>query len=84
MVRGGRISSADEDLWAALSTTQESIPSDGRSWPLIVFTGLLAATPIMVYNLLNSVTSSSISNTQPIYNDENSSYYYKNQYFLLA
>lgn len=58
MVRGGRGSSAEEDLWTALSSTEykEINPSDGRSWPLVVFTGLLAATPYFVYKLLNSVT----------------------------
>lgn len=73
MVRGSRGSSAEEDLWTALSTTQESIPSDGRAWPLVIFTGLLAATPILVYKLLNSVTSSTtpVSNTQPMYDNEN-------------
>lgn len=56
MVRGNRLS-AEEDLWEALSSTaQGDIPSDARSWPLVVFTGLLVATPYFVYKLLNSVT----------------------------
>lgn len=57
MVRGNRGLSAEEDLWEALSSTsQENIPTDVRSWPLVVFTGLLVATPYFVYKLLNSVT----------------------------
>lgn len=57
MVRGNRKLTAEEKLWASLSTTAEEItPSDGRSWPLVVFTGLLVATPYFVYKLLNSVT----------------------------
>lgn len=59
MVRGDRGSSTEEDLWTALSYTdnhKEINPSDGRSWPLVVFTGLLVATPYLVYKLLNSVT----------------------------
>lgn len=55
MVRGNRGLSAEENLWEALST-QRDIPSDARSWPLVVFTGLLVATPYFVYKLLNSVT----------------------------
>lgn len=64
MVRGGRESSTEEDLWAALSSTnnKEIVPSDGRSWPLVVFTGLLVATPYFVYKLLNSVTPVSTPN----------------------
>lgn len=59
MVRGRSGSSAEEDLWTALSSkTQGEFvpPTDGRSWPLVVFTGLLVATPYFVYKLLNSVT----------------------------
>lgn len=58
MVRGTNGLSAEEDLWAALSpsTHDNVIQADGRSWPLVVFTGLLAATPYFVYKLLNSVT----------------------------
>lgn len=61
MVRGGRGSNTEEDLWASLSSTtpEEINPSDGRSWPLVVFTGLLVATPYFVYKLLNSVTPNS-------------------------
>uniref|UniRef100_A0A2H8TZU9 Peroxin-13 n=1 Tax=Melanaphis sacchari TaxID=742174 RepID=A0A2H8TZU9_9HEMI len=67
MVRGDRGSSAEEDLWSALSSTdnRQIIPSDGRSWPLVVFSGLLVATPYFVYKLLNSVT--------PVPNSANSS-----------
>lgn len=64
MVRGNRGLSAEENLWEALST-QRDIPSDGRSWPLVVFTGLLVATPYFVYKLLNSVTPVSDA-SQPI------------------
>ncbi|XP_022175080.1 peroxisomal membrane protein PEX13 [Myzus persicae] len=59
MVRGGSGSSTEEDLWATLSSAdnhREIITSDGRSWPLVVFTGLLVSTPYLVYKLLNSVT----------------------------
>lgn len=62
MVRGGRGSSTEEELWTALSSAdnhKEVISSNGRSWPLVVFTGLLAATPYLVYKLLNSVTPES-------------------------
>ncbi|VVC33196.1 Peroxin 13, N-terminal [Cinara cedri] len=66
MVRGNRLS-AEEDLWETLSsTTQGDISSDARSWPLVVFTGLLVATPYFVYKLLNSVTPICDSPTSPI------------------
>jgi len=67
MVRGGKGTNTEEDLWTALSSTdhKERIPSDGRSWPLVVFSGLLVATPYFVYKLLNSVT--------PVPNSTNSS-----------
>jgi len=75
MVRGGKGTNTEEDLWTALSSTdhKEIIPSDGRSWPLVVFSGLLVATPYFVYKLLNSVTpvpnstptNSSVVNTLP-------------------
>lgn len=69
MVRGGRGSNAEEDLWAALSSTTqgEVVSSDVRSWPLVVFTGLLVATPYFVYKLLNSVTPG-VSNQLPLNN----------------
>lgn len=56
MVRGG--STVEEDLWTSLSATApaESIPSDNRSWPLVVFTGLLVTTPYLMYKFLNSIT----------------------------
>lgn len=89
MVRGGgRGSSAEENLWNAISTTQENVPSDGRSWPLVVFTGILCATPFFINKLLNNggtpiVSNSAIptvsnsatptvSNTFPTHNNENS------------
>jgi len=71
MVRGDRGSSMEEDLWTALSSAEnhkEIISSDGRSWPLVVFTGLLVATPYLIYKLLNSVTPESgsiVNNTLP-------------------
>lgn len=71
MVRGGKGSSTEEELWTALSSAddhKEVISSNGRSWPLVVFTGLLAATPYLVYKLLNSVTPESgsiVNNTLP-------------------
>lgn len=62
MVRGSKVSSAEEELWSTLSsTTPVEVPSDARSWPLVVFTGLLVATPYFVYKLLNSVTPTSSS-----------------------
>jgi len=71
MVRGDRGSNTEEDLWTALSSAdnhKEIISSDGRSWPLVVFTGLLVTTPYLVYKLLNSVTPESVpsvNNTLP-------------------
>ncbi|XP_060868845.1 peroxisomal membrane protein PEX13 [Metopolophium dirhodum] len=71
MVRGDRGSNTEEDLWTALSSAdnhKEMISSDGRSWPLVVFTGLLVTTPYLVYKLLNSVTPESVpsaNNTLP-------------------
>lgn len=73
MVRGTKGSSAEEDLWEALSsnTYENVVQADGRSWPLVVFTGLLAATPYFVYKLLNSVTPPA-SGPLPINNVVNS------------
>ncbi|XP_015375436.1 PREDICTED: peroxisomal membrane protein PEX13 [Diuraphis noxia] len=62
MVRRDRGSSTEEDLWTALSSKnnhKEIISSDGRSWPLVVFTGLLVSTPYLVYKLLNPTTPES-------------------------
>lgn len=57
MVRGGgRGTSTEEMLWTALSDTNQDTPYDGLSWPVVVFTGLLVATPYFVYKLLNPVT----------------------------
>ncbi|XP_050544790.1 peroxisomal membrane protein PEX13 isoform X2 [Daktulosphaira vitifoliae] len=58
-------SSIEEDLWSNLSTSSRETTNqaDGRSWPLIVFTGLLVATPYFVYKLLNSVTPTNIPNS---------------------
>eukprot|EP00102_Acyrthosiphon_pisum_P018477 XP_008190254.1 PREDICTED: peroxisomal membrane protein PEX13-like [Acyrthosiphon pisum] len=71
MVRGDRGSNTEDDLWTALSSAdnnKEMISSDGRSWPLVIFTGLLVTTPYLVYKLLNSVTPESVpsvNNTLP-------------------
>ena len=71
MVRGDRGSNTEEELWKALSSAdnnKEMISSDGRSWPLVIFTGLLVTTPYLVYKLLNSVTPESVpsvNNTLP-------------------
>jgi len=71
MVRGDRGSNTEEELWTALSSAdnhKEMISSDGRSWPLVVFTGLLFTTPYLVYKLLNPVTPESVpsvNNTLP-------------------
>jgi len=65
MVRGGRGSNTEEDLWTSLSSAdnhKEIASSDGRSWPLVVFTGLLVTTPYLVHKLLNSVTPESVPN----------------------
>lgn len=70
MVRGGKGSNAEEDVWTALSSTNhnQTIPSDGRSWPLVVFSGLLVATPYFVYKLLNSVTPGPVSANSNVIN----------------
>lgn len=54
--RDGRGTSTEEILWTALSDTNQVTPYDGLSWPVVVFTGMLVATPYFVYKLLNSVT----------------------------
>lgn len=72
MVRGGRGTSTEENVWAALSNTNQVTSYDGLSWPVVVFTGLLVATPYFVYKLLNSVTPLPVSSESP--NQENSKY----------
>jgi len=70
MVRGGKGTNAEEDVWTALSSTDhnQTIPYDGRSWPLVVFSGLLVATPYFVYKLLNSVTPEPVSANSNVMN----------------
>lgn len=70
MVRGGRGTSTEDILWTALSDTNQVAPYDGLSWPVVVFTGMLVATPYFVYKLLNSVTPLPVSPASP--NKDNS------------
>lgn len=60
MVRGHSGLSVEDDLWRSLSseTQRELFPptNSGNSWPLVMFTGLLFATPYFVFKILNSVT----------------------------
>jgi len=52
----------EENLWENLSTlSRNGDPSAKRTWPFVVFAGLLASAPFFVYKLLTSGTSSSIS-----------------------
>ncbi|XP_050420685.1 peroxisomal membrane protein PEX13 isoform X2 [Adelges cooleyi] len=55
--------SVEEELWSNITSSEAAISQTdgGRSWPLVVFTGLLVATPYFIYKLLNSVTPTNLS-----------------------
>lgn len=57
MVMGNKRLNAEENVWSNLSTISGNVePSAERTWPLVVFTGLLASAPFFVYKLLASGT----------------------------
>lgn len=62
MVMGNRRLNDEENVWTNLSTSSGNVdPSAERTWPLVVFTGLLVSAPFFVYKLLVSGTPGPIS-----------------------
>lgn len=70
MVMGNKRLNDEENVWTHLSTLSGNVdPSPERTWPLVVFTGLLASAPFFVYKLLASGTPSPI-NEVPVQNNK--------------
>lgn len=84
MVRGVKGTNVEEDLWSSLSSTAqgEVVPSDGRSWPLVVFTGLLVAAPYFLHKVLNTVVPMPNSSA-PMNNTNGSTFILISEYCIL-
>lgn len=83
MVKGERGINFEENLWSSLSSTVpgEVVPSDGRSWPLVVFTGILVAAPYFVHKLLNTVVP--MPNPVPPMNNTNGNIFIPNYKYCI-
>lgn len=84
MVKGNRGTNAEIDFLSSLLSSAEEeaqLPSVSHSWPLIIFSGIIIATPFLVQQLLNTVVP--LPKSVPTINNTNGNIFFRDYKYCI-